>query len=204
MHGTLALFFLCDIALIAIAWHWLAAGLRGSRRGDEPHCPACAYLLIGIRSERCPECGTPISAANIVNGQRTRRKGLAFSGGTLLFFGVVYLGLLTVIAASGPAIGGGHPRPQITAAATDVSNMKVALDMFKADVGRYPTAAEGLNVLVNRPAGVAGWQHPYLDKLPTDPWGEPYVYRCPGSKGKTFDLLSCGPDGVAGTADDIK
>jgi general secretion pathway protein G len=71
--------------------------------------------------------------------------------------------------------------------------------MFDVDCGRYPTTSEGLAALINRPPDISSgkWQK-YLDvgRIPADPWGHPYVYRCPGLHNtNTFDLYSCGPDG---------
>lgn len=72
-----------------------------------------------------------------------------------------------------------------------------ALDHFRLDTGRYPTAQEGLNALVNNP-GVDKWDGPYLKKgLPNDPWGKPYIYQVPGAHGE-YDLISHGRDGNTG------
>lgn len=72
-----------------------------------------------------------------------------------------------------------------------------ALDHFRLDTGRYPTAQEGLNALVSNP-GVDRWDGPYLKKgLPNDPWGKPYIYQVPGAHGE-YDLISQGRDGNPG------
>jgi len=88
---------------------------------------------------------------------------------------------------------------------SEIWNVKTALGVFKTDVGRYPTTAEGLQALVTCPAGIAtAWRGPYFEPLPADKWGHPLVYRCPGTAGPTsYDLLSVGPDGVEGTKDDV-
>ena len=83
---------------------------------------------------------------------------------------------------------------KIQVASLKVRELEGALQMFRYDTGRYPTTAEGLELLVrNR------WQKPYLlDKtVPTDPWGRPYFYRCPGQFGD-FDVFSLGRDGLVG------
>jgi len=99
---------------------------------------------------------------------------------------------------------GSRPRQaKLTAASMDVSNLRDAIDAFKIDVGRYPTTAEGLDSLAEQPPGIQGWTHAYVGRIPTDPWGNPYVYRFSGSKRNAFDLFSCGPDGISGTADDV-
>lgn len=73
-----------------------------------------------------------------------------------------------------------------------------ALDTFRLDVGRYPTTAEGLQALTQKPGGVDRWDGPYLKKaLPQDPWDKSYIYKSPGDHG-TFDIVSYGADGVPG------
>lgn len=84
-------------------------------------------------------------------------------------------------------------------AQAQVDAFSKALDSFRLDVGRYPSAAEGLASLVKRPAGLARWNGPYLAKaVPLDPWGRPYIYRSPGTQGREVDVISYGNDGRAG------
>jgi general secretion pathway protein G len=91
-----------------------------------------------------------------------------------------------------------------TAAKSDIATLKLQLDAFEIDNQRYPTTEEGLMALVEKPSGdLPGWKKQYIDKLPNDPWGHPYIYRCPGSNNKEYDLLSAGPDGHEGGGDDI-
>ncbi len=88
---------------------------------------------------------------------------------------------------------------RITAARTDVNNLMQALKIYKLDNQRYPTAAQGLQALLNKPTDApipTNWKH-YLDKLPNDPWGHPYQYLNPGVRGEV-DVISFGADGVAG------
>jgi general secretion pathway protein G len=91
------------------------------------------------------------------------------------------------------------------AAKTDISNAGTAIDAFDIDMGRRPTSEEGLAALVDAPQGDTKWHGPYLKKaLTTDPWGTPYQYANPGSRGKVgYDIWSYGPDKTDGTADDI-
>jgi general secretion pathway protein G len=112
--------------------------------------------------------------------------------------------------ASRPAGGGAifglgrAPQARIAAARTDIANLSTALDMFQVDCGRYPTMAEGLQALLAPPPGLKGWGGPYLKNLPNDPWGNAYLYACPGARNvKGFDLSSLGPDGKEGSGDDI-
>ena len=80
--------------------------------------------------------------------------------------------------------------------------------MFDADCGRYPTTAEGLKALLEKPNGssITNWQGPYLKKASDleDPWGHEYIYRCPGIHNTNlYDLISMSPDGRSNTDDDI-
>jgi general secretion pathway protein G len=74
-----------------------------------------------------------------------------------------------------------------------------ALELYRLDVGRYPTQAEGLAALVRRPANAPRWNGPYLERESglTDPWNAPYQYRVPGRQGP-FALFSLGADGAPG------
>ena len=86
-----------------------------------------------------------------------------------------------------------------TAARTDVHNIMQALKLYKLDNQRFPTAEQGLQALVARPAAAPqpmNWK-PYLEKLPNDPWGKPYQYLNPGIKGEV-DVMSFGADGKSG------
>ncbi|HEY4299347.1 MAG TPA: type II secretion system major pseudopilin GspG [Candidatus Didemnitutus sp.] len=88
-------------------------------------------------------------------------------------------------------------------------SLKTALVRYRIDMGDYPSTEEGIEALVVAPGGKADkWRGPYLDapgnKVPIDPWTEPYQYRYPGTKNVgTYDLFSKGPDKAADTADDI-
>lgn len=115
---------------------------------------------------------------------------------------LVILAILAAVVV--PKFTGRTEQARQGAAKADISSMKTALEAFETDNGRYPTGEEGLTALVEKPSGdLPGWKHSYLDKVPPDPWGHPYIYRCPGTNGKDFDLLSCGPDGHEGGGDDI-
>ncbi len=88
---------------------------------------------------------------------------------------------------------------RVTAARTDVNNLMQALKLYRLDNQRYPSTEQGLNALVAKPSASPvppNWR-PYLDKLPSDPWGRPYQYINPGLKGEV-DVLSLGADGQAG------
>lgn len=86
-------------------------------------------------------------------------------------------------------------------------SMQAPIETYRIHMGDYPSTAEGLQALITPPANRAErWRGPYLkdNKIPLDPWGEPYQYRCPGTHNKNgFDLWSKGPDKIDGTDDDI-
>jgi len=86
-----------------------------------------------------------------------------------------------------------------TAARTDVHNLMQALKLYKLDNQRYPTAEQGLAALVQRPSAppAPGNWKPYLEKLPNDPWGQPYQYLNPGIRGEV-DVMSFSADGKSG------
>jgi general secretion pathway protein G len=89
-------------------------------------------------------------------------------------------------------------RARQTTAKVQISEFETVLDLFRLDVGRYPSASEGLQAVRANPGGLSNWDGPYLAKeLPLDPWDRPYVYRFPGEFGDV-DILSLGADGEAG------
>ena len=83
-------------------------------------------------------------------------------------------------------------------------SLGVALAMFCSDCGRYPSTDEGFSVLYEARA-ISGWRGPYVEGgtrggHPVDSWGHPFVYR--NADGQVI-VISCGPDGREGTADDV-
>lgn len=109
---------------------------------------------------------------------------------------MVIIGLLAALV--GPRLFGKTEKAKQKAAQAQIENFRTALEAFRLDVGRYPSAAEGLEALRTKPQGVENWDGPYLNKaVPLDPWGKPYVYASPGQHGD-FDLASLGADGAPG------
>ena len=88
-------------------------------------------------------------------------------------------------------------------------SLDVPMTSYKIAMGGYPTTEEGIQALVTAPGSNAErWRGPYIKtdggKLPTDPWGTPYLYRYPGTHNTDrYDVWSAGPDRKEGTADDI-
>lgn len=122
------------------------------------------------------------------------------AGYTLLELLVVLgiLGLLAVIAT--PQVLNYLDNARHGTAKTEIGNLSLAADLYRLDVGRYPTTEEGLSALLVAPPNVERWNGPYLTrgaKL-TDPWGQPYRYRSPGEHGD-FDIFSYGPAGSEGS-----
>jgi general secretion pathway protein G len=112
---------------------------------------------------------------------------------------IVIIGLLA--AYVGPKYFSQLGKSEVTIAKAQIEAFEKSLDTYRLDVGRYPTAEEGLNALLAAPAANPGkWNGPYLKKaVPLDPWGHAYLYRSPGTKGD-FDIVSLGRDGQAGGA----
>ncbi|MDH4446868.1 MAG: type II secretion system major pseudopilin GspG [Acidovorax sp.] len=112
---------------------------------------------------------------------------------------LVVLAILTLLAGLvGPRVlnqlGGAKSRT----AGVQISDLDKSLELFKLDVGRYPTSEEGLDALVKRPGSVNGWAGPYLKGgVPQDPWGRAYRYANPGPNGG-LEILSLGADGAPG------
>jgi len=127
------------------------------------------------------------------------------TGFTLIELLLVLAILAALAAMVVPKFTRRSQQAKITAAQVDIANIEVALDAFEVDCGRYPTTQEGLTALLEQPTDTPDWMGPYVKRgIPKDPWGNPYVYRCPGQHNADgYDLHSYGPDGQDGGEDDI-
>lgn len=112
---------------------------------------------------------------------------------------VVILGILASIVV--PKIMGRPDEARVTRTLQDIRAIGAALDLYRLDNFSYPTTEQGLEALVQKPANLpagARWkQGGYLDAVPNDAWGKPYIYLKPGVHGE-YDLYSFGADGVEG------
>jgi len=129
----------------------------------------------------------------------TKRRQARQRGFTLveLLVVLVILGLIAAFAV--PQVMNYLGGARTDSAKIQIQRLAGILDLYRLDVGRYPTESEGLVALVERPADAARWNGPYLqsaDSL-TDPWGRPYEFRQPGDSGD-YDLYSLGADGREG------
>ena len=133
---------------------------------------------------------------------KTRKFGSEYlrKGFTLieLMIVIVILGILATIVV--PRFMGREEQARRIAAKVQIKNFETALAMFKLDNGFYPDTEQGLQALVEKPAGgrVPGNWKQYLPKVPKDPWASDYVYICPGLDGRDYDIISFGQDGEEG------
>ena len=110
---------------------------------------------------------------------------------------LIILGLIAAFAAPQVIkyIGGAKS----DSAKIQVERLSGVLDLYRLQVGRYPSDDEGLDAMMDQPADAPNWDGPYLKKADAliDPWGRPYLYRFPGEYGD-FDLYTLGADGQDG------
>jgi general secretion pathway protein G len=131
------------------------------------------------------------------SSEKLLRRSKREQGFTLieLLIVMIILGLLAALVAPKMFQKVGSSKQK--AAKAQISMLGTALDAYRLDMGRYPSAEEGLDGLRKSP-GQGFWDGPYLSKdVPLDPWSRPYVYRAPGEHGD-YDLYSLGGDGQEG------
>jgi general secretion pathway protein G len=134
-----------------------------------------------------------------------KKKGRRDAGFTLLELLVVLaiLGLLAAIV--GPQVLRYLGSSKTESAQVQAKNVAAALNLFKLDAGRFPTAEEGVNALLKAPPSVPDWNGPYLPQASAvlDPWGKPYLIKSPGDHGD-IDVYSLGSDGAPGGTGEAK
>jgi general secretion pathway protein G len=119
-------------------------------------------------------------------------------GFTLMELLVVLAILGLLMSLVGPRVLNQLGGAKTKTAGIQIKDLEQSLEMYKLDVGRFPTTDEGLTALVTRPGRAPGWNGPYLKSdVPLDPWNREYQYKYPGEHGE-LDILSYGQDGQAG------
>jgi general secretion pathway protein G len=129
-----------------------------------------------------------------------KRTGRRRFGGFTLVELLVVLAILGLLAGLvGPQVMKFLGSSKTKTAKLQIEDLAATLDLYRLELGRYPTSSEGLEALVKDPGNIPNWNGPYLKKsqVPKDPWGNDYQYRAPGEHGP-FDLVSLGADGQEG------
>lgn len=130
-------------------------------------------------------------------------------GGFTLVELLVVLAILGLLAGLvGPQVMKFLGSSKSKTAKLQIEDLSSTLDLYRLELGRYPTESEGLKALVENPGNMPNWNGPYLKKkeMPKDPWGFDYQYRFPGEHG-SYDIWSLGADnreGGEGENADIK
>lgn len=116
---------------------------------------------------------------------------------------IVILGLLIGLVA--PAVLHQLGKAKNSIAQQSIQRIGSVLDLYRLDVGSYPSTDDGLQALISKPDDVTTWAGPYLkaNSLPRDPWGHLYFYQSPSSRpGLDYDLCSLGSANKSGEPGD--
>lgn len=119
---------------------------------------------------------------------------------------VIIIGVLAAIIM--PKFFGRTEQAKNSAAESQISIFSTALDAYQLDNDCFPSSEQGLKALVvkpDMPPVPSSWKGPYLaNEIPVDPWGNKYIYKCPGVHNpSSYDVSSNGADGKPGGNDDI-
>lgn len=140
--------------------------------------------------------------SNIIPDQKGRTQKMPNVRGFTLIELMVVLVIISVLAALvAPRLMDRPDEARTIAARQDIATLVQALKLYHLDNMRYPTTEQGLNALISKPSlspVPPNWKAGgYLDRLPKDPWGKPYLYLHPGRHGE-IDVFSLGADGQPG------
>ena len=128
----------------------------------------------------------------------TKRRAYGQSGFTLMELLVVLAILGLLMSLVGPRVLSQLGGAKTKTAAIQIKDLEQSLEMYKLDVGKFPSNSEGLAALVAKPAGTTGWNGPYLKSdVPLDPWKREYLYKYPGDHSE-LDIYSYGQNGTPG------
>ena len=109
---------------------------------------------------------------------------------------VIIIGALAAMII--PRLSGRSEQAKVSVAKADIeAHLATALKLYELDTGMFPSTAQGLAALREKPASSPvprKWSGPYIEKDPIDPWGNPYVYASPGTHRSDYDLFSKGKD----------
>ena len=120
------------------------------------------------------------------------------TGFTLMELLVVLAILGLLMSLVGPRVLNQLGGAKTKTALIQIKDLEQSLEMYKLDVGRFPSTGEGLQALVTKPSNAAGWNGPYLKSdVPLDPWKREYQYKYPGERGE-LDIFTYGQNGTPG------
>lgn len=134
----------------------------------------------------------------MLRSKNLARRASRSLGFTLMELLVVLAILGLLMSLVGPQVLNQLGGAKTKTAGIQIKDLEQALEMYKLDVGRFPSNSEGLSALVRKPGSVTGWNGPYLKSdVPVDPWNNEYNYKYPGEHGE-LDIYSYGQNGTPG------
>ena len=136
---------------------------------------------------------------SISSRQEAKKPRRSQDGFTLIELLVVLVILGLIVAFAAPQVIKYVGGAKSDAAKIQIERLSSVLDLYRLEVGRYPTQEEGLEALIESPPDAEAWNGPYVKKANalTDPWRRPYIYQIPGEHGD-YDMSSLGADGQEG------
>jgi general secretion pathway protein G len=133
------------------------------------------------------------------DAKKLKRRVLTPRGFSLIEIMIVLTLIALIMAGIGVAVMGQLEKGEISVVKSQAFELAKQLDLYRMETGKYPSASEGWQALVNPPKG-----EPLIEKVPVDRWGNEYLYINPGEKNRNKpDVRSKGPDGIENTEDDI-